>query len=389
MPGTGDGSHKIRVAVVIPTHWDFRMGGSQYQAKLLIEQLYQAHGATITYFTARASSKTQFEDHQVVSVGKIDALRRFGHFWDYFRLQRALQDFSPDVIYQRVGCAYTGISARYARRSGIPLIWHLASASDCSKAPRIGQLLGRPHALIESRLAKEGVAGADVVVAQSADQVKTFEENFGRKVDRLIPNFHRVPPAADKHGGRFTVVWVANLKPVKRPELFLDIASCLKESPEIDFLMIGLRYPSPTLQGPFEKILEQNKNVTFLGAMPQEEVNKLLERSHLLVNTSKSEGYSNTFIQAWMRSVPVLTMGVNPDGILSDKSLGQSHDSIAGIANTIRELASNPDMLADMGTKSRQYAIRHFSMDNAAELADLIVQTAINSQDKPATRSEN
>ena len=384
MSGTGKKARKTRVAVVIPTHWDYRMGGSQYQAKLLIEQLYKAHGATITYFTARATTNTDFEDHQVVCVGHTNALRRFGHFWDFFRLQRALRDFAPDVIYQRVGCAYTGIAARYAKRAGIPLVWHLASASDSSKAPGVRQLLGRPHALIESRLAKRGVADADVVIAQSVDQVKMLQENFGRKADRMIPNFHRVPPAVDKPAGRFTVVWIANLKPVKRPELFLEIASHLKDLPNIEFLMIGLPYPSATLREPFEEELHRNENVKFPGAIPQTEVNELLERSHLLVNTSQSEGFSNTFIQAWMRSVPVLTLGVNPDGLLDDKSLGRSHASTDEIANSIRGLASNPDMLADMGMKSRQYAIQHHAMENAAELADLVIETALQKRNKTA-----
>lgn len=384
MQGTEKKARNTRVAVVIPTHWDFRMGGSQYQAKLLIEQLYKAHGATITYFTARATTNTHFEDHQVVCVGYTNALRRFGHFWDFFRLQRALRDFAPDVIYQRVGCAYTGIAARYAKRADTPLIWHLASAGDSSKAPGVSQLLGRPHALIESRLAKRGVGEADVVIAQSMDQVKMLQENFGRKADRVIPNFHRVPPAVDKPAGRFTVVWIANLKPVKRPELFLEIASRLKDLPNIDFLMIGLPYPSATLRDPFEEKLQRIGNVKFPGAIPQAEVNELLERSHLLVNTSQSEGFSNTFIQAWMRSVPVLTLGVNPDGLLGDKLLGRCHDSTDEIANSIRELASNPDMLADMGMKSRQYAIQRYSMENAAELADLVIETALQKRKKTA-----
>ena len=69
-----------------------------------------------------------------------------------------------------------------------------------------------------------------------------------------------------------------------------------------------------------------------------EDVNKLLERSHLLVNTSKWEGFSNTFIQAWMRSVPVMTLGVNPDGLLDNSYLGCNHVSTAEIASSIREL---------------------------------------------------
>lgn len=377
-----------KVAVVVPTHWDYRMGGSQYQAKLLIQQLHKNHGANITYFTARASTNYRFADHQVKCVGRTNRMRRYGHFWDYFRLQHALREFAPDVIYQRVGCAYTGISARYAKLSGVPMIWHLASGNDCRRAPAIVQMLYRPHVLIETRLAKRGAIHADVVVAQSQDQIRMLQENFGRRPDRLIRNFHKVPPPFDKRSGRFTVVWIGNLKAVKRPELFLEIASHLQDQPKTEFLMVGREYPSHSLQRRFDQLLQRHTNVRSLGVMPQEDVNKLLERSDLLVNTSKSEGFSNTFIQAWMRAVPVLSLGVNPDGLLTDNYLGCSHDSIAEVADTIRGLASDSDKLEDMGKRSRGYAIRHFSMENATELADLIIQTAIDNRDKPPETRE-
>jgi len=120
--------------------------------------------------------------------------------------------------------------------------------------------------------------------------------------------------------------------------------------------------------------------------VPQEDVNRLLERSHLLVNTSEWEGFSNTFIQAWMRSVPVITLGVNPDGLLDNSYLGCNHVSTAEIASSIRGLASNPDLLEDMGKRSRQFAIRRFSMRNAAELSSLIAETAADRCDTLAER---
>jgi glycosyltransferase involved in cell wall biosynthesis len=373
---TAAGKRGIRVAIVIPTHWDYRMGGSQYQAKLLIEELHRSFDADITYFTARASENLQFDDHRVVSVGKTNSLRRFGHFWDYFRLQRALHEFAPDVIYQRVGCAYTGISARYARRSGVPMIWHLASEADCRKAPPLSRLLARPHALIESRLAKRGVTHADVVVAQSSDQTEMLHSNFGRRPDRLIRNFQPLPPEVAKDPDRFTVVWIGNFKPVKRPELFIELAGQFAQQSDVEFIMVGRPYPSESVQGRLNKAIRANRNLDHLGGVPQGDVNELLESAHLLVNTSQSEGFSNTFIQAWMRSVPVFTLGVNPDGLLDGGALGSSFEDTAQMASSIRELRSNFDMLNDMGKRSRVHAVQHHSMKNAAELADLIIRTA-------------
>lgn len=264
------------------------------------------------------------------------------------------------------------------------MIWHLASASDCRKPPPARQLLGRPHVFIETRLAKRGVVHADMVVAQSQEQMRVLQENFGRSPDRLIPNFHPVPEAVEKRLDRFNVLWIGNFKRVKRPDLFVEIASQLRQHSKIDFVMIGRGYQSRSIQTRFEEVLKRNTNLKYLGALSQEEVNKWLERSHLLVNTSKSEGFSNTFIQAWMRSVPVLTLGVNPDNLLGGSCLGISCQSTSEIAEAIRRLTSDIDMLDDMGARSRQYAMERFSMKNAAELADLIIQAAGEKREKSA-----
>lgn len=365
-----------RVAVVIPTHWAYRMGGSQFQAKLLIEYLYRHHRADIAYFAARTADETH-ADHKVVRVGNARALRRFGHFWDYFHLQGALRKFGPDVIYQRVGCAYTGISARYARKSGTPLIWHMASQKDSGDAPPALRLLGRPHVWIETRLAKYGARHADVVVAQSRDQADRLRNSIGRAADRVISNFHPVPDAVEKRHDRLRVIWIANLKPIKRPERLFDVAASLGDNQDIEFVMVGRPYAAGEQQRHIDDLLRKHPNVTYLGGKSQQEVNELLSHSHLLMNTSDSEGFSNTFIQAWMHEVPVFTLGVNPDGLLAGNGLGSCFGSPGDMATEIRALATRPAVLKTMGTECRRYAIRHFSMDNVAELSDLIMETAL------------
>jgi glycosyltransferase involved in cell wall biosynthesis len=140
--------------------------------------------------------------------------------------------------------------------------------------------------------------------------------------------------------------------------------------------MIGHPYPEESLQRAFERRLSEHDNVDYIGELTQDEVNKMLGRASLLVNTSPREGFSNVFIQAWMREVPVLTLGVNPDRLLDDGQLGGAFGSASELAAAIRELTRQPERLASMGKHCRDFAMSNFSMSNADALADLIVKSA-------------
>ena len=365
----------LRVAVVVPAHWHYSMGGAEYQVKLLVDQLYESTGAEIGYFATRVSEQRDFDSHRVIEVGKNDGRRKYGHFWDFFNLQSALRKFAPDVIYQRVSCAYAGIAGRYARRFGVPMITHISSENDCQPAAPILKSLRRPHAILESRLAKSGIRDAAVLVAQTEDQRQLLKDNFARDAV-LVRNFHPTPVRSEKTMDTLTVAWVANIKPLKRPELFLDIAEQLSDSPMIRFVMAGQPYPVAEHQASIERRINALDNVTYLGPISQEAVNALLNDAHLLVNTSIFEGFSNVFIQSWQRGTPVLTLGVNPDGLLNDSSLGNECQSTESAVAYIRSLLADSARLLSMGKYAREFADDAFSMDNASRLAGLIESTA-------------
>ena len=68
--------------------------------------------------------------------------------------------------------------------------------------------------------------------------------------------------------------------------------------------------------------IKVDSNLQYLGEVSQDEVNRRLREGHILVNTSRYEGFSNTFVQAWMRRVPVVSLTVDPDNILVRENIG-------------------------------------------------------------------
>lgn len=102
---------KKKLCIIIPAHWSAIMGGSQYQAKCLIDKLVPTEQFEVSYLTRRYEPEFHPEGYKIIKVADVRSIRRYGSFFDVFRLLKLLHQIQPDVIYQRVGCAYTGIAA--------------------------------------------------------------------------------------------------------------------------------------------------------------------------------------------------------------------------------------------------------------------------------------
>ena len=69
------------------------------------------------------------------------------------------------------------------------------------------------------------------------------------------------------------------------------------------------------------KEAEKLPNVTFLGTVPPIEMEGWFKKKKLFMNTSIREGFPNTFLQAWMNRVPVVSLNIDPDGIIEKYGL--------------------------------------------------------------------
>ena len=119
------------------------------------------------------------------------------------------------------------------------------------------------------------------------------------------------------------------------------------------------------------RAIENKIEVT--GEIPISEVNKILSQSHLLINTSEMEGFSNTFIQAWMRKVPVISLNVDPDNILRQKHLGFCSGNFTQLVKDTRLLIKNHLLREKMGSNARQYAVENHSLDNIDKIVDILL----------------
>jgi glycosyltransferase involved in cell wall biosynthesis len=363
-----------RLCIVTPAHSAAHTGGAEYQIDQFIDVLKSLRRYEIYYLSSVVSGDAKTDRYQVVRVGKESRPSRFGYMSVALPLYRALQEIRPWAIYQRVACGFTGVCAYYARKNRAKLVWHVAHDSDVTpKASLDGR--NPVRRFLEKRSVEYGIRRATCIVTQTTDQAELLERNYQRKPDAIIPNFHPLPSETIDKSGQCIVAWVASIKPWKRPEAFLSLADTLRDLQGVRFIMIGANATGAGEQPwahALTRRIRDTPNVEYLGARSQAQVNQLLARSHVFVNTSRYEGFPNTFIQAWMREVPVVSLHVDPDRLLEKHAIGIfCGDDETRLAEAVRRLISDSVLRSRYAVMAREYAMSRHSMANATGLAQL------------------
>lgn len=356
-------------------HWSKLMGGAQYQVKCIIEAL-QGTDAYEIFFIARNYNENYVpQGYKLIGLKYPRKTRRGAVVMlsDFYNIPAVLRKLRPDIVYQRVACWQTGLSAHWARKHGSKMVWHISSDMDVT--PPAGLRLGMRNLVkyINFALIKYGILHADRIIAQTGDQSRLLKKYYNRYPDKIVYNFHPKPQETIvKDPQHVTVLWVSNLKPLKRPEVFIQLAEDSVDRPNLSFQVVGGLQGTEEWCGGLLKRMEKLPNLSYLRAKPQAEVNSLLAKSHILVNTSEVEGFSNTFIQAWMRKVPVLSLEVDPDGILGAHGIGACTYSYEKMLQKLWDLSEDAALRSDMGRRAQTFAFQKHSVDNAEQLHQLL-----------------
>jgi glycosyltransferase involved in cell wall biosynthesis len=350
------------------------MGGAQYQIKCLLDYLRILDHYEIHYVARRVPNEQELDGYTIHRIGTGQSVPRFGYAADALELYRTLRRLRPAVIYQRIGCAYTGIAAEYTRRNECSLVWHAANDTDVQR----GLKVTKRHALrdrIDRALLSHGIRRADRIVTQTDHQARLLFQHFGRQPDAVIANFHPDPTEIIDKSGPPRIVWVANLKRSKQPDAFLRLALALRDLGGARFVMIGAGAVRSG-NSPWHDLVKQHiaaaPNVEYRGPLPQEAVNAELAKAHIFVNTSLYEGFANTFIQAWMRRATVVSLNVNPDGIFDGDAIGFHAGSEERLAGIVRRLIADPELRDSVARRASAYAMEFHSMKNAQHLEEII-----------------
>jgi glycosyltransferase involved in cell wall biosynthesis len=164
-----------------------------------------------------------------------------------------------------------------------------------------------------------------------------------------------------------------SLREPKRPDLLIQIA---REMPNIRFIVCGGPSSYASSPGYGERIvneLRNVKNIEFHGAVSPDEAERTIAQSAVFLCTATEEGFPNTFLQAWASGTPVVSLNIDPDGLVKEKGLGIVAGSVSQAVNAIQRLVESPEERNEIADRARQ----HVAAAHSDRAATLIFQRAI------------
>ena len=217
----------------------------------------------------------------------------------------------------------------------------------------------RQHPVL-GRLFKWSLRQAKLVFAQN----KIDNENLTRTMgisSQVIPNGHRLPVMRQQN--RDTIIWVGRDDPVKKPERFLELAKAI---PNEHFTIVCQTLNNDQHYKDLITQAEVIPNLKFVRHVPFDRISDYFQRAKVLVNTSDSEGFPNTFIQACNCGAAILSFNVNPDSFLDTYKCGLCcNGDAARLTDNMRFLLDG-DRYAEFGANARNYSEKYHDITKIA-----------------------
>lgn len=302
-------------------------GGAEYQMRLIAEQLKNEYEIVFVYlgdipgeFVENTSSEMidGYKVHFIKSCSKLDnVLLKYTYAK---RLYQVLELEKPDIVYQRVYKFMSYYISTFQKELGFKHFIHIADLFTIQFNKK------NIREKFNYFFLKQTANNKSTFIVQTAEQKKILNTH-GIKAALQVYNMHPIKEidveeislkkekSPIKH-----IIWVANIRPIKQLEVYIDLATYYKDNENYQFHIIGDLQDANYAQPIMDKV-QLLPNVYHYSGKDNIFVNDFIEqKASLVVNSSSSEGFSNVFIQSWLKGVPVLSLNSNPDQLLSQNS---------------------------------------------------------------------
>ncbi|WP_191860180.1 glycosyltransferase family 4 protein [Hanstruepera ponticola] len=367
---------KKRICIVMPWHISERGGGAEVQANYLSQALAE-RGFKVSY-VCQTTTANKVNTHEVKNNVLIHWLKPSGrfHWMDQNKYDYILKKLQPEIIVQRLSSNVSYVIGKYCKSNSCKFIWictdnlspyknyHVLKFKKNNTVDKVGYIkyhVFLKNAQIMDWFRNKGMKQVDIAFTQNIKQSKILENEFDMKSERMIsghptPKFHFEPQT---NFSKKTIIWCGNFGLNKRPQLFVELANALIER-DYKFIMIG----SHSDKAYVSSILKNKPDgLQVTGQLSFEESLSYFDKASLLVNTSKSEGFSNTYIQAWLRGLPTLVFGADPSDVIASNNLGYVCNDVSEAAKSIEKILSDFNEYEILANNTKTFATNHHTIE--------------------------
>jgi len=278
-------------------------------------------------------------------------------------LKSKIDSSNPDYIFQAGAGFITFILSVLAKKNGLLFLHRITNDADTDS--RIKSRLNFPVRFFYFL----GLKFASTLICQNKYQQNNLSRKFSRKKIILLPNpfdTSNVVKNIAPIEARKYVAWLGIFQYQKNLKELFEIA---KECPEVEIKVAGTqknKIDSETSAA--LKKLSDLKNVKFIGKIDREQVIGFLSKASFLLNTSRYEGFSNTFLESFAAGTPVITnTDVDPNNMIKINNLGfavNSYSEKIKIINSVNRVQN----YAEMTERCRKYLIDNHDQNKLATI---------------------
>jgi len=347
-----------------------RTGGSELQIALLAKALAR-RGHSVTLVVPGLPREPGEIDGVDLRSGWHPGQGRRVIRWMTYQLpelRRVLVEERADAYYTRGGNHFTWVVVRTARAVGAVSLHGLASDRELHAdggrfMVHVGSEWFRKVSgpAVHAVYKRQVLRSADWVVAQNEAQAETCARLRLRSI--TIPNIVESPPSelSDLHE-EFDVAWAGSVTDRRRSKGLEELVALASSLPDVTFQVIGQL--SGLAGAAATRGLVALPNVSLTGSLTHEQVLVALARSRVVLNSSPSEGFSNTMLEGWSLGKPAVSLSVDPNRLLSSGRLGRcGGGSLASTEEAIRELLADDAMRRTLGSRCRDHVAAAHSAD--------------------------
>lgn len=213
--------------------------------------------------------------------------------------------------------------ALHARRSAASIAGFAAAQPD---APLVLVLTGTDlyrdiRADVNAQCSLQLATQLVVLQAAGLQELATDLRTKTRVIHQSAAMRKIVVPATPITRRHHRITMIGHLRDEKDPATFMR-AAALVQAPQARLIHIGAAL-EPALGRLAEQTEQQESRYRWLGSLPHAATRQRLQRSHLMVISSKMEGGANVIIEAVCSDVPVLASDISGNrGMLGDDYAG-------------------------------------------------------------------